>query len=76
MSIFTKRTATVYPGLEPLQSWQDAFRNPLVDPLLILNLLLHVLNRVTRLGIQRDRLARQSLHKDLHLGYQQSAGRL
>lgn len=66
MSIFTKRATTVFPGLEPLQPWQDAFRDPLVDPLLILNLRLHILNRITGLHIQRDRLARQCLDKDLH----------
>ncbi len=74
MSNFTKRTATVYPGLEPLQPWQDAFRDPLVDPLLILNLRLHVLNRITRFHVQSDRLARQSLHEDLHLGYRTIRG--
>jgi hypothetical protein len=69
VSIFTKRTATVYPGLEPLQPWQDAFLDPLVDPLLILNLRLHVLDRVAGLHIQRDRLARERLDEDLHIGY-------
>ena len=37
------------------------------DPLLVLNLLLHVLNAVRRLHIQRNRLSRQSLDKYLHL---------
>lgn len=36
------------------------------NSLFILNLLLHVLDRVRRLHIERDRLARQSLHEDLH----------
>ena len=35
------------------------------DALLVLNLLLHVLNRVARLHVQRDRLACQRLHEDL-----------
>jgi hypothetical protein len=38
------------------------------DPLLVLDLLLHVVDRVRRLDVQRDGLARQRLHKDLHLG--------
>ena len=37
------------------------------DALLVLDLLLHVLDRVRRLDVQRDGLARQRLHKDLHL---------
>ena len=35
------------------------------DALLVLDLLLHVLDRVRRLDVQRDGLARQCLHKDL-----------
>ncbi len=37
------------------------------DALLVLDLLLHVLDRVRRLDVQRDGLARERLHKDLHL---------
>jgi hypothetical protein len=37
------------------------------DALLVLDLLLHVLNRVGRLDVERDRLAGESLYKDLHL---------
>ncbi len=33
----------------------------------VLNLLLHILNRVTRLHVQRNGLARERLHKDLHV---------
>merc|ERR1739848_443259 len=36
------------------------------DSLLILDLRLHVIDAVRRLDVQRDRLPRQSLHKDLH----------
>merc|ERR1712167_366643 len=36
------------------------------DALLVLNLLLHVVDRVAGLHVQRDGLARQGLHKDLH----------
>ena len=36
------------------------------DALLVLDLLLHVLDRVGRLDLERDRLAGQSLHEDLH----------
>ena len=36
------------------------------DALLVLNLLLHVLDAVTRLGIERDGLARQRFDEDLH----------
>ena len=36
------------------------------DALLILDLLLHLLNAVTRLRVQRNRLARQCLDEDLH----------
>ena len=38
-----------------------------LNPLLILNLLLHVLNAVGRLHIQRDCLARKCLNKNLHV---------
>uniref|UniRef100_A0A452YL76 Uncharacterized protein n=1 Tax=Aegilops tauschii subsp. strangulata TaxID=200361 RepID=A0A452YL76_AEGTS len=37
------------------------------DPLLVLEIGLHVVNHVRRLHLQRDRLPRQRLHKDLHL---------
>ena len=37
------------------------------NPLLVLDLGLDILNRVRRLDLQRDRLARQRLHKDLHV---------
>ena len=36
------------------------------DALLVLDLLLHVLDRVGRLDVERDRLARQGLDEDLH----------
>ncbi len=36
------------------------------NALLVLNLLLHVLDGVAALHLQRDRLARQSLDEDLH----------
>ncbi len=36
------------------------------NSLLVLDLLLHVLNRVRRFHIERDRLARQRLHENLH----------
>jgi len=36
------------------------------DSLLVLNLGLHIIDRVRRLDLQRDRLAGQSLHEDLH----------
>jgi hypothetical protein len=39
------------------------------DALLVLNLLLHVLDGVRRLHVQRDRLARERLHEDLHGDY-------
>ena len=39
------------------------------DALLILNLLLNVLDAVARLNIQRNRLARKSLHENLHCVY-------
>ncbi|GET93442.1 polyubiquitin, putative [Leishmania tarentolae] len=40
------------------------------DALLVLDLGLHVLNRVARLHLQRDRLAGQRLHEDLHAAAQ------
>lgn len=43
---------------EALLIWWDAFR--------ILDFRLHVLNRVGRLHIERNRLAGQRLHKNLH----------
>ena len=43
---------------EALLVWGDAF--------LVLNLRLHVVNRVRRLHLQRDGLARESLDEDLH----------
>ena len=39
------------------------------NALLVLNLLLHVLDAVARLNIQRNRLARKSLHENLHCVY-------
>jgi len=36
------------------------------DALLVLNLRLYIRDRVTRLDLECDRLARQSLYKDLH----------
>ena len=36
------------------------------DALLVLDLLLHVVDRVGRLDVERDRLARQGLDEDLH----------
>ena len=36
------------------------------DPFLILDLGLHVINGVRRLHLQRDRLTREGLDKDLH----------
>ncbi|CAN8004907.1 unnamed protein product [Ixodes hexagonus] len=36
------------------------------DPLFVLNLGLHVLNRVARLNLERDGLPGQGFHKDLH----------
>jgi len=39
------------------------------DALLVLNLLLHILNAVARLNIQRDRLASKSLDENLHFIY-------
>ena len=36
------------------------------NPLLVLDLRLHILNGVGRLHLQGDGLARQGLHKDLH----------
>ena len=36
------------------------------DALLVLNLLLDVLDGVRRLDVERDRLARERLHEDLH----------
>ncbi len=38
------------------------------DALLVLNLLLHILDRVARLDIERDGLPRKRLHKNLHAG--------
>ncbi len=38
------------------------------DALLVLDLGLHVLDRVARLDLERDRFASQRLHEDLHLG--------
>jgi len=43
---------------EALLVWGDAF--------LVLNLRLHVVNRVRRLHLQCDRLARECLDEDLH----------
>jgi len=40
------------------------------DALLVLDLRLHVLDRVRRLHVQRDRLAGQRLHEDLHAAAQ------
>ena len=40
------------------------------DALLVLNLLLHVVDRVAGLHVERDGLARQRLHKDLHAAAQ------
>ena len=39
------------------------------DALLVLNLLLHILNAVARLNIERDRLASKSLDENLHFVY-------
>ena len=39
------------------------------DALLVLDLLLDVLDAVSRLNIQRNRLARKSLHENLHFVY-------
>ena len=36
------------------------------DPLLVLDLLLDIRNRITRLSIERDGLSRKRLHEDLH----------
>ena len=36
------------------------------NTLLVLDLRLHIVNRVGRLHLERDGLARQRLHKDLH----------
>merc|ERR1719209_2794539 len=38
------------------------------DPLLVLDLRLHVLDRVRRLHLEGDSLAREGLHEDLHGG--------
>ena len=38
------------------------------DALLVLDLGLHVVDRVAGLDVQRDRLAREGLHEDLHGG--------
>jgi len=43
---------------EPLLVWRDS--------LLVLYLRLHILNRVRRLNLQSDGLAREGLHEDLH----------
>merc|ERR1719231_294627 len=53
------------PVLELLASEDEAL---LIrgDALLVLNLLLHVVDRVAGLHIERDRLARQRLDEDLH----------
>ena len=40
------------------------------DALLVLDLLLHVFNRVRRLHVKGDGLARQGLHEDLHAAAQ------
>jgi len=40
------------------------------DALLVLDLLLHVLDGVRRLNVERDRLARERLHEDLHAAAQ------
>ena len=40
-----------------------------LNPFLILNLLLHILNGIRRLHIQRNCLTCKSLHKDLHCIY-------
>ena len=40
------------------------------DALLVLDLLLHVFNRVGRLHVQRDGLAGQRFHKNLHAAAQ------
>merc|ERR1719164_151932 len=40
------------------------------DALLVLDLLLHVVNRVGRLDVERDGLARQRLDEDLHAAAQ------
>ena len=37
-----------------------------LDPLLVLDLRLDVLDRVRALDLQRDRIARKRLHEDLH----------
>ncbi|GIL68782.1 hypothetical protein Vafri_22020, partial [Volvox africanus] len=50
------------PFKQPVQCIWEGLRLTL----LVLNLSLHVLNGVRRLHLQRDRLARQSLHKNLH----------
>jgi hypothetical protein len=42
------------------------------DTLLVLHLGLHVRHRVRRLHLQRDRLALQRLHEDLHLRWRRS----
>merc|ERR1712083_850316 len=36
------------------------------DALLVLDLRLHVIDRVRRLNLERDRLTRERLHEDLH----------
>ena len=38
------------------------------DALLVLDLLLHVLDRVRRLDVERDRLTGEGLHENLHGG--------
>ena len=48
------------------EGWQSG----LARTLLVLDLGLHVVDCVARLNLQRDRLARQRLHEDLHAAAQ------
>lgn len=62
LDIIIRKGAPIFELLaskdKTLLIWWDAF--------LVLNLRLHVVNRVRRLDLQRDGLARKGLDKDLH----------
>merc|ERR1712187_168904 len=62
LDVVIRKSATILQLLacedEALLIWRNSF--------LVLNFGLHIVNRVAGFHVQRDRLARQSLHKDLH----------
>ena len=68
MNVIVRESAAVFE----LLAGEDQTLLVRRDALLVLNLRLHVLNRVRRLDVERDRLASQSLDEDLCVKVQQS----